>query len=154
MQDLTTANQMLKMISIVQRKTQMYLNGRAEPYGLTGAQAPLVMIACEEETVGQNRLCELLEMDKSTVAKLLARLETQGYVTRVVNAEDGRSFDIHPTDRAREIAPALRQAGEDWVAELTSGMTEIERLIFFQLIKQVSTNAAHWFSGLRDAKPA
>ena len=36
---------LLKLISLVHRKTQMYLNGRVEPLGLTSGQVPFLLIA-------------------------------------------------------------------------------------------------------------
>lgn len=137
---------LLKLVSLVHRKTQMYLNGRVEPLGLTGGQVPFLMIACESGSVPQNRFCALLDMDKSTVAKTLSRLEAQGYVLRQAVLGDGRAFDVLPTDRARAVYPFLREIGGDWMDELADGMTGIERAIFSQMLLKVAQNASRHFS--------
>ncbi len=137
---------LLKLISLVHRKTQMYLNGRVEPLGLTSGQVPFLLIACETGGVPQNRFCALLDMDKSTVAKTLSRLEAQGYVRRRAVSGDGRAFDVLPTDRARDVYPFLQKIGDDWMDELASGLTDIERAIFSQMLLKVARNASRHFS--------
>lgn len=71
---------------------------------------PFLLIACETGGVPQNRFCALLDMDKSTVAKTLSRLEAQGYVRRRAVSGDGRAFDVLPTDRARDVYPFLQKS--------------------------------------------
>ena len=74
MSDASQTN-ILKVISQIYRKTQMYLNSRMKQVGLTSGQAPFVMITCENGKMVQNRFCALLDMNKSTVAKMPAKLE-------------------------------------------------------------------------------
>ena len=71
-------SEVIKMVSTLQRKTQMYLNEQTRHLGLTGSQAPFILITCENGEMIQNKFCELLEMDKSTVAKMLSKLEAEG----------------------------------------------------------------------------
>ena len=59
-------SEVIKMVSTLQRKTQMYLNEQTRHLGLTGSQAPFILITCENGEMIQNKFCELLEMDKST----------------------------------------------------------------------------------------
>ncbi|MFR1724729.1 MarR family winged helix-turn-helix transcriptional regulator [Emergencia timonensis] len=140
--------EMLKMISQIYRRTQIYMNERMKDVELSGALAPFVMITCENGEMVQNKFCELMDMSKGTVAKTMNKLEEHGYVKRCANAADGRSIDVYPTERAREVYPNLVQAGEDWVGVMTEGMTEIERNIFLELLKKVSGNIGRHFDAL------
>ena len=139
--ELPTQDEILKLISIIQRKTQMYLNKQTSELGLTSGQAPFIMITCENEGIPQNRFVELLDMNKSTVAKL----EENGYLTREANACDSRSFDVYPTEKAYEVLPELQRIGTGWVDEITAGMTEIERAIFFDLLRRSAERAGRYF---------
>ena len=117
--ELPTQDEILKLISIIQRKTQMYLNKQTSELGLTSGQAPFIMITCENEGIPQNRFVELLDMNKSTVTKMVAKLEENGYLTREANACDSRSFDVYPTEKAYEVLPELQRIGTGWVDEIT-----------------------------------
>lgn len=108
---------LLKLISLVHRKTQMYLNGRVEPLGLTSGQVPFLLIACETGGVPQNQFCALLDMDKSTVAKTLSRLEAQGYVRRrAVSGDGARSTSSPPTAPATSTPFSKKSATTGWTS--------------------------------------
>ena len=143
--ELPTQDEILKLISIIQRKTQMYLNKQTSELGLNSGQAPFIMITCENEGIPQNRFVELLDMNKSTVTKMVAKLEENGYLTREANACDSRSFDVYPTEKAYEVLPELQRIGTGWVDEITAGMTEIERAIFFDLLRRSAERAGRYF---------
>lgn len=142
----TSLEEIIKLISVTHRKTQMYLNDVLKPLGLTSGQVAFLMITCEQGKIVQNKFCDILDMDKSTVAKMLGKLEKQGFVARETNREDSRSIDVYPTQQAREIYPKLREIGESWGEKMTEGMTEVERAIFFELLKKAAGNAVSYFS--------
>lgn len=141
--------QTIKMISQIYRRTQIYMNERMKDVELSGALAPFVMITYENGKMIQNKFCELMDMSKGTVAKTMNKLEEHGYVTRCGSAEDGRSIDVYPTERAEEVYPQLVQAGEDWVKIMTEGMTDIERNIFLEMLKKVSDNISRHFETMK-----
>lgn len=130
----------LKFISKIYRKSQMYLNEQVKPMELTSGQIPFIVITCRNGKMVQNKFCELLDMDKSTVAKMLAKLETQGYVLRKMNQIDCRFIDVYPTQKALEIYPVLTQIGEKWSLQLTSHMTETEKALFFDVLQNAAKN--------------
>ena len=136
---------MLKYISLIYRKTQIYLNGETRELELSSGLAPFIMITCENGKMPQNRFCELLDISKGTVAKMLAKLEEQGYVGRTGSAEDGRSVDVYPTEKALAVYPRLVEIGQVWTGELTAGMTELEKEIFFQLVRKSAGNISRYF---------
>ena len=135
----------LKPISQIYRKTQMYLNERIKPLGLTSGQAPFILLTCEQGKVAQHCFCSYLDMDKSTVAKMLGKLEQEGYVSRRPNEKDCRSTDVSPTQKARELYPVLKQIGEEWAFQITGNMTQVERAIFCELLQKVAKNISVYF---------
>lgn len=139
------ADHLIKMVSQIYRKTQMYLNERMKKIGLTSSQAPFIMITCENGKLSQAKFCELLDMDKSSVAKTLGKLEEIGYLQRKVNPDDSRSMDVYPTEKALGVFPDLRRFGNEWSVEITNGLTEIEKQIFYQILNRVSNNIGEYF---------
>lgn len=103
------------------------------------------MITCENGRIPQNRFVELLDMNKSTVTKMVAKLEENGYMTREANACDSRSFDVYPTEKAYEVLPELQRIGTGWVDEITADMTEIEKAVFFDLLRKSAERAGKYF---------
>lgn len=140
------SSDILKFISKIYRKSQMYWNEQVKPMELTSGQIPFIIITCKNGKMVQNKFCKLLDMDKSTVAKMLAKLETQGYVLRKMNQNDCRFIDVYPTQKALEIYPVLIQIGEKWSLQLTSHMTETEKTLFFNMLQNAAKNISSPFT--------
>ena len=138
--DYTKDTDILKMNSLLYRKMQIYINRETAKLGLSSGLLPFVIMTCENGKMPQNKFCELLGISKGTVAKMLAKLEAMGYVTRLENARDGRSIDVYPTAKALEIYPKLEEIGENWVKRMTTGMSDIEKLVFRETLIRVSNN--------------
>ena len=132
--------ELLKCISILQRKTQIFLNSYSDELGITSSQAPFLISLCECAGMTQNRLCEVLDMSRGTVAKMLAKLEEEGYVRRCGNPDDARVVNVYPTDRARALYSLLCRNGEVCVEKMTAGMSEVERMAFYELMRKACRN--------------
>lgn len=136
---------MIKSNSILYRKTQMYLNEKMVSYNLSSGQAAILLVAYDHPGIMQNQIGEKLDLDKSTVAKTIGKLEQDGYITRSVNPNDSRSFYIYPTQKTIDIYPTIMEIGTSWKKELAKGLTDIEYDIFMQLLKRVTANATKYF---------
>lgn len=137
---------MLKKISFLHRKTQVYLNDQAKTLSLTGGQIVYIVCICEFKSISQNKLAEIIGIDKSTVTKMLNRLEAEGYITRIVDEDDNRAFYVMPTEKALEIYPKAIEIGNIWYKKVTSSLTSIEKNIFEQLMDKVVKNTADYFN--------
>ena len=135
----------LKMISLIYRKMQIYLGNQTAELGISSGTIPFIMITCENGGINQNRFCEILDMSKGTVAKNLAKLEELGFVTRTGNPDDARCTIVYPTEKAMDVYPSLLDAGEAWIEQMTKDMTEIERMVFMESLRKVSKNISDYF---------
>ena len=80
-------------------------------------------------------------MDKSSVAKTLARMESDGLVTKHTSEEDARAFIVTLTEKAEQLVPDILSIHEKWMNELTEEMTEIERSAFCGLMQKAVDKA-------------
>ena len=105
--------------------------------GLSTATYLLLQGIHDNPEMTQNELCEHSQVDKATVAKGVAKLESLGYVSRVVDSHDGRIRRLQLTDAGRRIIPsvhaALRRVTEICAADLTNA--ELQEL--FELLDRV-----------------
>jgi DNA-binding MarR family transcriptional regulator len=85
-----------------------------------------------------SQICKELDMDKSTVAKMLMRLEKDGYITKHISPEDSRAFLVSLTLAATELTAAAREMHAAWLDAITCEFTEVEHSIFFELLHRVS----------------
>lgn len=93
-----------------------------------------------EEAVYQRDLEMEFGITRSTASKVLQLMEQKDLIRRESAAHDGRMRTLHLTDRAREIAGALRQEGETIDQCLTQGLSEQEIATFLKYLERMKQN--------------
>ena len=133
-----------KNISTLYRKMNTAINTKLTPLGLTSAKAMFLFCLYDHEQMTQVEICRDLDMDKSTVAKMLVRLEKDGLVTKTVHPDDVRAFQVSLTKKAIALVPQAREIQQAWLDQITNDLTNLEKRNFLELIEKVA-NAAHYF---------
>ena len=123
-----------KAISILYRKSHIWLNNSCTQYSLTAAQAVIILIVCDFGILTQDKITKRLALDKSVIAKTVTKLEELNFVIRKTNAKDKRTYDILPPDKAREVYPFLKEQIDDSFQRMTANMTASEREEFKRLL--------------------
>lgn len=123
-----------KAISILYRKSHIWLNDGCAPCGLTAAQAAIILIVCDFKVLTQDEITKRLSLDKSVIAKTVTKLEERGFLLRSTNAKDKRTYDISPTEKAWEVCPFVRQQMEIGFQRMTQQMTAQEQAEFKRLL--------------------
>jgi MarR family transcriptional regulator, transcriptional regulator for hemolysin len=124
----------LKSISILYRKSYIWLNDGCAQYALTAAQALVISIVCDFEVLTQDGITKRLGHDKSVIAKTVTKLEEMGFILRTANAKDKRTYDIRPTEKAWEVYPFVKEQVDVCFQRMTQQMTDTERAEFKQLL--------------------
>ena len=124
-----------KAISILYRKSHIWLNNSFASYDLTAAQAAIILIVCDFEMLTQDEITKRLGIDKSVIAKTVAKMEKQGFLVRSTNKKDKRTYDISPTEKAWQAYPFVKEQIDISFKRMTQKMTEEEREEFKRLLQ-------------------
>jgi len=123
-----------KSISVLYRKSHIWLNDGCVQYALTAAQATVILIVCDFEVLTQDDITKRLGLDKSVIAKTVTKLEEMGFMVRTTNAKDKRTYDIRPTEKAWEVYPFVKEQIDVCFQRMTQQMTDTERAEFRRLL--------------------
>lgn len=123
-----------KSISILYRKSHIWLNNGCVQYSLTAAQAVVILIVCDFKMLTQDEITKRLGLDKSVIAKTVTKLEERGFLVRETNAKDKRTYNITPTEKAWEVYPFVKEQIDEGFMKMTSQMTDTEREEFKRLL--------------------
>ena len=123
-----------KSISILYRKSHIWLNNGCTQYDLTAAQAVVILIVCDFEMLTQDEITKRLSLDKSVIAKTVTKLEETGFIVRTTNAKDKRTYDIRPTEKAWKVYPFVKEEIDVCFQRMTQQMTDAERAEFQRLL--------------------
>lgn len=123
-----------KAISILYRKSHIWLNNDCAEYSLTAAQAVIILIICDFNSLTQDEITKRLALDKSVIAKTVTKLEELGFLVRSTNEKDKRTYDIRPTDQALKVYSFLKEEIDHCFQRITRKMTASEKKEFQRLL--------------------
>lgn len=123
-----------KAISILYRKSHIWLNNDCVRFSLTAAQAVVILIVCDFKTLTQDDITKRLGLDKSVIAKTVTKLEERGFLVRSANSKDKRTYDITPTEKALKVYPYLKEQIDLCFSRMTRQMKDSEREEFKRLL--------------------
>lgn len=129
-----------KYVSVAYRRTQMFYTEQLKELGVSSGQFMYIVCICENVGQTQDELSQRLIIDKSTVAKTLSQLETEGYIIKTINSNDRRVFNIFPTDKAIAIYPKILEMKDEWHRKMMDNFSDIESDIFENLMEKVMVN--------------
>ena len=100
-----------------------------------------VSVICHEPGRSQDEIAREICLDKSTVARTLAHLEKNGYITRVPNEKDRRQYLVYPTEKMSDIHPKVQRANREWNLRLTEDISPEELEVFHRVLSRMEQNA-------------
>lgn len=124
----------LKSISILYRKSHIWLNNSCAKYNLTAAQASIILVVCDYQVLTQDEITKKLGLDKSVIAKTITKLIKNEFITRKTNKKDKRTFDICPTDKAWAVYPFIKEQINNCFLHMTQHLSQQERKEFNRLL--------------------
>lgn len=128
-------------ISTLYRKMNIRMNILMTPLGLSSAKSAFLFCIYDHEPMRQTEICQILDMDKSTVTKMLVRLEHDGLITKETSMDDARAYMIRLTNKAKALVPQAKKIHAQWLDQVTSDFTELERQNFYELMEKAAKAA-------------
>ncbi len=124
------------LIAKAHQQAQGFLKGQLKAFGLTPVQCLLIESLWEEEGLSIGEIGRRLVLDTATLAGVLERMVTAGWVRRQTDADDGRVARVYLTDRAREATAALASAIEQTNNDLLTGFSLEEKVLFKRFLRE------------------
>ncbi len=112
-----------------------YAKNLLEPYNLAPEQNFIMLVLWNHKNgISQNEIAELLNKDKTNIARMIKTLEIKGLIKRRVNDIDKRSFEVYLTEKGSElrstIIPITVEANKQIIKGLTKEeLDEVKRLL-------------------------
>lgn len=117
----------LRWITLLSRKTQVYLTGALAPYGLTAAEQPFYMSLYYAEGVTQEELTAMVYADKASTARRVKSLEEKGLLRREKDPADRRRNRLYLTDQAKARFAAVHRDLLELDRRLVEGLPQQDR---------------------------
>mgnify|MGYP001291964343 CR=1 FL=1 len=119
------------------QRAQGALKGRLRPFGLTPMQCLFMETLWEEDGLPVGEIGRRIAIDTATLAGILDRLVTSGWVRREADAQDGRVARVYLTEKGTAAISPLAAAIEQTNDELLKGFSLEERLLLKRFLKDL-----------------
>ncbi|MDX3984880.1 MAG: MarR family transcriptional regulator [Achromobacter sp.] len=129
------------MITSVRGSIHDALERELAPFDLTTPQ--YVVLNCLAKGWGRtlSDFCRALAYDSGAMTRLLDRIVAKGYIRRVENEADRRSYLIELTEQGQAALPQALAATEVAMRRLLAGFSEADAETLHKLLSRVLMNA-------------
>ena len=113
-------------INIISRCARLYRNDKLKKYGIRGTMDVIILQVCKNPGISQDEIASHSCIDKSNVARKIAKLEKEGYIYRTPSEKDRRVQNVFPEEKAMQLYYEIKGILSDWNEYITQGMSEEE----------------------------
>lgn len=123
------------LLAKAHQRAQGALKGRLQRFALTPMQCLFMEALWEEEGLSVGEIGRRIALDTATLAGILDRLVTAGWVRREADAQDGRVARVYLTEKATAAINPLAATMEETNQELLQGFSPEERLLLKRFLR-------------------
>lgn len=131
-----------RYISILYRQSSVFYSKEFHKFGIGAGQYMFMIHLYKNDGISQEKLSELINIDKGTTAKAIKKLEELGYVERNKDISDKRVNKIYLTEKALEIKDEFLASLMKWEDMLTSNLSEEEILYGLKILNKLTKNVS------------
>lgn len=135
------------LINFAARLTNKAARIRLGSIGAWPGQIPIILYLLGDEGLSQKDLIERTRIEQSTMAEHLDRMERDGLIFRVRDAEDRRVYRIYLEDTIKRSANKLLDELEDGVELYTAGISKNDIDHFRTTIRKIIENLEEYTRG-------
>lgn len=115
-------------------------NERDEETQMGRGQMNILRVIVNNENITQDELAKKLNLDKTTVAKAVKKLELRGLIIRKSSKEDKRKKELIATDEAKEVKNKMKEHMDSISSLFFEGISEVEVDRFNSTLGKIEKN--------------
>ncbi|MDX5486342.1 MarR family transcriptional regulator [Bacillus pumilus] len=101
--------EILREIGVIARALDSISNIEFKEYDLTKGQYLYLVRICEEPGIIQEKLAEMIKVDRTTAARAIKKLELHGFIEKKDDPVNKKIKKLCPTDKGKAIYPLIKR---------------------------------------------
>ncbi|EGP4801240.1 MarR family winged helix-turn-helix transcriptional regulator [Enterococcus lactis] len=134
--------EILRDIGMIARALDSISNIEFKEVDLTRGQYLYLVRICENPGIIQEKLAEMIKVDRTTTARAIKKLESNGMIERLEDKENKKIKKLYPTKKGAEIYPFIIRENNYSNAVALNGLSEEEAKQLEYLLKKVCKNVS------------
>ena len=132
----------LRSIGVIARSLDSISNIEFKQYDLTKGQYIYLARIYEHPGIIQEKVAEMIKVDRTTAARAIKKLETNEFIVRKQSQDNKKEKKLYVTEKGKKVYPILYRE-EHFSNEIAlKGLTTSERKQIFKLLEVVEGNIA------------
>ncbi|MGG3035469.1 MarR family transcriptional regulator [Bacillus licheniformis] len=130
----------LREIGMIARALDSISNIEFKEHDLTKGQYLYLVRICENPGIIQEKLAEMIKVDRTTAARAIKKLEMKGFIERRDDEHNKKIKKLFPTEKGNEVFPFIKRENDHSNRVALEGFSEGEVEIIFNLLQRVRKN--------------
>ncbi|NRD79896.1 MarR family transcriptional regulator [Bacillus sp. BRMEA1] len=132
--------EILREIGMIARALDSISNIEFKEYDLTKGQYLYLVRICESPGIIQEKLAEIIKVDRTTVARAIQKLEMNGFIEKRDDHHNQKIKKLFPTEKGKNVYPFIRRENDYSNMVALDGFSEEEIETIFNLLHRVRKN--------------
>ncbi|MBY0099728.1 MarR family winged helix-turn-helix transcriptional regulator [Mesobacillus maritimus] len=132
--------EILREIGMIARALDSISNIEFKEYDLTKGQYLYLVRICEHPGIIQEKVAELIKVDRTTASRAIRKLESNGFIEKKDDDHNRKIKKLFPTEKGKKVYPFIIKEHEYSNRVALAGFTENEQEIIQTLLQRVRNN--------------
>ncbi|MEJ9282073.1 MULTISPECIES: MarR family winged helix-turn-helix transcriptional regulator [Ureibacillus] len=132
--------EVLREIGMIARALDSISNIEFKEYDLTKGQYLYLVRICENPGIIQEKLAEMIKVDRTTASRAIKKLEMNGFVEKREDPQNKKIKKLYATEKGNNVYPFLIREHDHSNAVALQGLSEAEVETLFNLLERVRKN--------------
>ena len=126
-----------RLVSILYRKNQTYLNQALKPMNITATEMSALLCLYHSDGVTQDDISHYLLIDKAAIARAIITLLDKGLITKEKDDLDKRANRIYLSIKGKALESNIRTILKGWNDLLIEGIDHKDVETMFHVLEQM-----------------
>lgn len=126
--------------NIASKKLSEEFSKRLVAYGVTRVNWIAIYYIGENNEISQRELSERMDVNESSIARLLDRMEKEELTIRTKDTQDRRTTRVSLTEKGKKLRTELIPLAEKFQNDVTEGLSSEELEIFKRVLDKMLEN--------------
>jgi DNA-binding MarR family transcriptional regulator len=132
--------EILREIGMIARALDSISNIEFKEYDLTKGQYLYLVRICENPGIIQEKLAEMIKVDRTTAARAIKKLEINGFIEKKEDKHNKKIKKLFPTEKGKNVYPFIKRENDYSNIVALEGFSEREIESIFNLLQRVRKN--------------
>ena len=132
--------EILREIGMIARALDSISNIEFKEYDLTKGQYLYLVRIFENPGIIQERLAEMIKVDRTTASRAIKKLEINGFIEKKVDKNNKKINKLFPTEKGKNVYHFIKRENDYSNTVALKGFSEKEAQSIYNLLQRVRRN--------------